>query len=180
MCCIIHVELLHTLVSARLPQHTNIKPAEVFLLGFTVNISSDSSMFPPLETCLSIPLLYFGIFILGSSGSSFFPFVLRLCEFYFYTCSGITSVFHSLPSFVFIPYVSFQLMINNTIPMCSYQYERMFNSSRIPGIETGTASVLSSVLSVITILMHVPQHLIHAHGNNFLSAVTQDKVKTGI
>ncbi|KAG9475733.1 hypothetical protein GDO78_003900 [Eleutherodactylus coqui] len=30
------------------------------------------------------------------------------------------------------------LMVNNTIPMCSYQYERMFNSSRIPGVETDT------------------------------------------
>ncbi|XP_068116468.1 carnitine O-palmitoyltransferase 1, liver isoform isoform X2 [Hyperolius riggenbachi] len=30
------------------------------------------------------------------------------------------------------------LMISNTIPMCSYQYERMFNSSRVPGVETDT------------------------------------------
>ncbi|XP_074854032.1 carnitine O-palmitoyltransferase 1, liver isoform isoform X2 [Carettochelys insculpta] len=30
------------------------------------------------------------------------------------------------------------LMVYNTIPMCSSQYERMFNSSRIPGIETDT------------------------------------------
>ncbi|XP_006131705.1 carnitine O-palmitoyltransferase 1, liver isoform isoform X1 [Pelodiscus sinensis] len=30
------------------------------------------------------------------------------------------------------------LMIHNTIPMCSSQYERMFNTSRIPGIETDT------------------------------------------
>ncbi|XP_066557225.1 carnitine O-palmitoyltransferase 1, liver isoform isoform X2 [Amia ocellicauda] len=30
------------------------------------------------------------------------------------------------------------LMIQNTIPMCSSQYERMFNSSRIPGVETDT------------------------------------------
>ncbi|XP_065447990.1 carnitine O-palmitoyltransferase 1, liver isoform isoform X7 [Chrysemys picta bellii] len=30
------------------------------------------------------------------------------------------------------------LMIQNTIPMCSSQYERMFNTSRIPGIETDT------------------------------------------
>ncbi|KAH1171357.1 hypothetical protein KIL84_006975 [Mauremys mutica] len=29
-------------------------------------------------------------------------------------------------------------MIQNTIPMCSSQYERMFNTSRIPGIETDT------------------------------------------
>lgn len=28
-------------------------------------------------------------------------------------------------------------MINKTIPLCSTQYERMFNTTRIPGIETG-------------------------------------------
>lgn len=28
-------------------------------------------------------------------------------------------------------------MLQNTIPMCSSQYERMFNTSRIPGLETG-------------------------------------------
>ncbi|KAM3851773.1 carnitine O-palmitoyltransferase 1, liver isoform 2-T4 [Vipera latastei] len=30
------------------------------------------------------------------------------------------------------------LMIHNTIPLCSSQYERLFNTSRIPGIETDT------------------------------------------
>ncbi|XP_069480223.1 carnitine O-palmitoyltransferase 1, liver isoform isoform X2 [Ambystoma mexicanum] len=30
------------------------------------------------------------------------------------------------------------LMVQKTIPMCSAQYERMFNTSRIPGIETDT------------------------------------------
>ncbi|KAJ8343206.1 hypothetical protein SKAU_G00305350 [Synaphobranchus kaupii] len=30
------------------------------------------------------------------------------------------------------------LMLQNTIPMCSAQYERMFNSSRIPGVDTDT------------------------------------------
>ncbi|XP_078539011.1 carnitine O-palmitoyltransferase 1, liver isoform isoform X2 [Lissotriton helveticus] len=30
------------------------------------------------------------------------------------------------------------LMAQNTIPMCSAQYERMFNTSRIPGVETDT------------------------------------------
>uniref|UniRef100_A0A8C7KKC9 Carnitine palmitoyltransferase 1Aa (liver) n=1 Tax=Oncorhynchus kisutch TaxID=8019 RepID=A0A8C7KKC9_ONCKI len=29
------------------------------------------------------------------------------------------------------------LMLQNTIPMCSAQYERMFNTSRIPGVDTG-------------------------------------------
>ncbi|XP_036390682.1 carnitine O-palmitoyltransferase 1, liver isoform isoform X2 [Megalops cyprinoides] len=30
------------------------------------------------------------------------------------------------------------LMLQNTIPMCSSQYERMFNTSRIPGVDTDT------------------------------------------
>ncbi|XP_041713588.2 carnitine O-palmitoyltransferase 1, liver isoform isoform X2 [Coregonus clupeaformis] len=30
------------------------------------------------------------------------------------------------------------LMLQNTIPMCSAQYERMFNTSRIPGLDTDT------------------------------------------
>uniref|UniRef100_A0A8C7IMP3 carnitine O-palmitoyltransferase n=1 Tax=Oncorhynchus kisutch TaxID=8019 RepID=A0A8C7IMP3_ONCKI len=30
------------------------------------------------------------------------------------------------------------LMLQNTIPMCSAQYERMFNTSRIPGVDTDT------------------------------------------
>uniref|UniRef100_A0A8C7N5J5 carnitine O-palmitoyltransferase n=1 Tax=Oncorhynchus kisutch TaxID=8019 RepID=A0A8C7N5J5_ONCKI len=33
---------------------------------------------------------------------------------------------------------AFQLMLQNTIPMCSAQYERMFNTSRIPGVDTDT------------------------------------------
>ena len=28
-------------------------------------------------------------------------------------------------------------MINKTVPLCSSQYERQFNTTRIPGIETG-------------------------------------------
>ncbi|CAI5763142.1 carnitine O-palmitoyltransferase 1, liver isoform isoform X2 [Podarcis lilfordi] len=33
---------------------------------------------------------------------------------------------------------SFQLMIYNAIPMCSSQYERLFNTCRLPGTETDT------------------------------------------
>uniref|UniRef100_A0A8C2D771 Carnitine palmitoyltransferase 1Ab (liver) n=1 Tax=Cyprinus carpio TaxID=7962 RepID=A0A8C2D771_CYPCA len=32
------------------------------------------------------------------------------------------------------------LMVLNTIPLCSSQYERMFNTSRVPGVESGRAS----------------------------------------
>ena len=34
-------------------------------------------------------------------------------------------------------FVVIQIMINGTIPLCSWQYERQFNTTRIPGIETG-------------------------------------------
>ena len=27
-------------------------------------------------------------------------------------------------------------MVQNTVPLCSYQYERTFNTTRVPGIET--------------------------------------------
>lgn len=40
---------------------------------------------------------------------------------------------------------AFQLMLLHTIPMCSAQYERMFNTSRVPGVDTGR--VLSSASS---------------------------------
>lgn len=33
---------------------------------------------------------------------------------------------------------SFQVMALGMVPMCSYQMERMFNTTRIPGKETGT------------------------------------------
>lgn len=36
-------------------------------------------------------------------------------------------------------------MLLHTIPMCSAQYERMFNTSRVPGVDTGR--VLSSASS---------------------------------
>uniref|UniRef100_A0A9J8DB16 carnitine O-palmitoyltransferase n=1 Tax=Cyprinus carpio carpio TaxID=630221 RepID=A0A9J8DB16_CYPCA len=45
-----------------------------------------------------------------------------------------------------------KLMLQNTIPMCSSQYERMFNTSRIPGIETGTS--LRKIRQVILRLVH--------------------------
>ncbi len=31
---------------------------------------------------------------------------------------------------------SFQIMIQGTVPLCSWQYERAFNTTRIPGMET--------------------------------------------
>jgi len=33
-------------------------------------------------------------------------------------------------------------MLNKTVPLCSWQYERMFNTTRVPGIETGTSLTL--------------------------------------
>ena len=29
-----------------------------------------------------------------------------------------------------------QILVNNTVPLCSWQYERQFNTTRVPGIET--------------------------------------------
>ena len=29
------------------------------------------------------------------------------------------------------------ILLNNIIPLCSWQYERQFNTTRVPGIETG-------------------------------------------
>ena len=31
---------------------------------------------------------------------------------------------------------SLQIMVQGTVPLCSWQYERVFNTSRVPGIET--------------------------------------------
>uniref|UniRef100_A0A671Q113 carnitine O-palmitoyltransferase n=1 Tax=Sinocyclocheilus anshuiensis TaxID=1608454 RepID=A0A671Q113_9TELE len=42
-----------------------------------------------------------------------------------------------------------QLMLQNTIPMCSSQYERMFNTSRIPGIETDTVQHMSDSRHIV-------------------------------
>ncbi|KAG9333491.1 hypothetical protein JZ751_011499 [Albula glossodonta] len=52
-------------------------------------------------------------------------------------------IFHPLPphphppSLVVSPML-LPLMLQNTIPMCSAQYERMFNTSRVPGVDTDT------------------------------------------
>nr|AFO11022.1 liver carnitine palmitoyltransferase 1 [Tachysurus fulvidraco] len=41
------------------------------------------------------------------------------------------------------------LLLQNTIPMCSSQYERMFNTSRIPGIETDTIQHVSDSRHIV-------------------------------
>ncbi|KAI2662447.1 Carnitine O-palmitoyltransferase 1, liver isoform [Labeo rohita] len=41
------------------------------------------------------------------------------------------------------------LMLQSTIPMCSSQYERMFNTSRIPGIETDTVQHMSDSRHIV-------------------------------
>uniref|UniRef100_A0A669F3Q4 Carnitine palmitoyltransferase 1A n=1 Tax=Oreochromis niloticus TaxID=8128 RepID=A0A669F3Q4_ORENI len=47
------------------------------------------------------------------------------------------------------------LMLLHTIPMCSAQYERMFNTTRVPGVETGRVfSSASSTPTVLTIRKH--------------------------
>lgn len=46
---------------------------------------------------------------------------------------------------------AFQLMLQQTVPMCSSQYERMFNTTRVPGVETGR--VFSGAISSTVLLM---------------------------
>ncbi|XP_062845574.1 carnitine palmitoyltransferase 1Aa (liver) isoform X1 [Trichomycterus rosablanca] len=41
------------------------------------------------------------------------------------------------------------LMLQNSIPMCSSQYERMFNTSRIPGVETDTLQHVSNSRHIV-------------------------------
>ncbi|TSK20002.1 Carnitine O-palmitoyltransferase 1, liver isoform [Bagarius yarrelli] len=41
------------------------------------------------------------------------------------------------------------LLLQNSIPMCSSQYERMFNTSRIPGIETDTLQHVSDSRHIV-------------------------------
>lgn len=33
-------------------------------------------------------------------------------------------------------FVSLQIMVQGLVPLCSWQYERIFNTVRVPGIET--------------------------------------------
>lgn len=47
---------------------------------------------------------------------------------------------------------AFQLMLLHTIPMCSAQYERMFNTTRVPGVDTGR--VFSSASSSTFLLLY--------------------------
>ncbi len=37
--------------------------------------------------------------------------------------------------------VVFQICLNKTVPLCSWQYERVFNTTRVPGEETGEVTV---------------------------------------
>lgn len=37
-----------------------------------------------------------------------------------------------------------KIMLNKTVPLCSWQYERQFNTTRIPGIDTGKSSSILS------------------------------------
>uniref|UniRef100_A0A8C9QV24 carnitine O-palmitoyltransferase n=1 Tax=Scleropages formosus TaxID=113540 RepID=A0A8C9QV24_SCLFO len=60
------------------------------------------------------------------------------------------------------------LMLQNTIPMCSAQYERMFNTSRIPGLDTGRYTG-SSLHKLLNILQHVndSKHIIVYHKGRY-------------
>uniref|UniRef100_A0AAQ4PTQ5 Carnitine palmitoyltransferase 1Ab (liver) n=1 Tax=Gasterosteus aculeatus aculeatus TaxID=481459 RepID=A0AAQ4PTQ5_GASAC len=56
------------------------------------------------------------------------------------------------------------LMLLHTIPMCSAQYESMFNSSRVPGVDTGR--VFSSAASSALLLLYFPLRHILQHVND--------------
>lgn len=62
---------------------------------------------------------------------------------------------------------AFQLMLQNTIPMCSAQYEYMFNTTRVPGVETGrvfSRAAFSTLLLLYFSLGHFVQ--LFRIGNN--------------
>lgn len=82
------------------------------------------------------PLIFFLVF-------HYSVFLSRFPQWYFgflpcFSCSCLT-----FPS-------ASQLMVLNTIPMCSSQYERMFNTSRVPGVEAGRASLVCLHFAILT------------------------------
>lgn len=66
--------------------------------------------------------------------------------------------------------LSWQMKALGVVPMCSYQYERMFNTTRTPGIETGndlcSRSAWKPILHLGTILNLRPD-LVFNHGEVF-------------
>uniref|UniRef100_A0A673XYF1 carnitine O-palmitoyltransferase n=1 Tax=Salmo trutta TaxID=8032 RepID=A0A673XYF1_SALTR len=56
------------------------------------------------------------------------------------------------------------LMLQNTIPMCSAQYERMFNTSRIPGVDTGQ---LASQDGAVFSHMQDSRHIVVYHRGRY-------------
>lgn len=44
-------------------------------------------------------------------------------------------------------------MLLNTIPMCSAQYEHMFNSTRVPGVDTGRVCSVASSTLLLTVIV---------------------------
>uniref|UniRef100_A0A8C5EHU8 carnitine O-palmitoyltransferase n=1 Tax=Gouania willdenowi TaxID=441366 RepID=A0A8C5EHU8_GOUWI len=51
------------------------------------------------------------------------------------------------------------LMLLHTIPMCSAQYERMFNTTRVPGVETGRFSIIPISSSFFILCENTLQHM---------------------
>ena len=54
-----------------------------------------------------------------------------------------------------------QIVLNKTVPLCSAQYERQFNTTRIPGLETGWYRCRYSLLPHV--LMVYRQAMVHHH-----------------
>lgn len=59
-------------------------------------------------------------------------------------------------------YISLQIMVQGLVPLCSWQYERIFNTVRVPGIETDrivhyqVSDERYNEIYVIRILTNVP------------------------
>ena len=54
-----------------------------------------------------------------------------------------------------------QIVLNKTVPLCSAQYERQFNTTRIPGLETGWYRCRYSLSPHV--LMVYRQAVVHHH-----------------
>ena len=54
-----------------------------------------------------------------------------------------------------------QIVLNKTVPLCSAQYERQFNTTRIPGLETGWYRCRYSLLPCVLVVYR--QAMVHHH-----------------
>lgn len=97
-------------------------------LMFSLSTQIVPSLFP-----LSVPLSFSSAGLLG-----YFPFQPV------FVFPPISSPFSSLCCFSLAPLSLFvQWLLRSSVPCCSYQFERMFDSCRIPGTLTGSIKYIS-------------------------------------